>query len=88
MVVTDLRRAALARYRQRVGFVFQRYHLLPALTVLDNVIAPVLPQRRGRADRAARARELLARWGWQIASEHCPPSPPAASSSGWRSPGR
>ncbi|MEU4474814.1 ABC transporter ATP-binding protein [Micromonospora sp. NPDC023888] len=56
--ITSLRRAALARYRQRVGFVFQRYHLLPALTVLDNVIAPVLP-RRGRADHAARARELL-----------------------------
>ncbi|MFG1950042.1 ATP-binding cassette domain-containing protein [Micromonospora sp. NPDC048830] len=56
--VTALRRAALARYRQRVGFVFQRYHLLPALTVLDNVIAPVLP-RRGRADHVARARELL-----------------------------
>ncbi|SCL13223.1 putative ABC transport system ATP-binding protein [Micromonospora rhizosphaerae] len=58
VAVTALRRAALARYRQRVGFVFQRYHLLPALTVLDNVIAPVLPQR-GRADHAARARELL-----------------------------
>ncbi|MET8909897.1 ABC transporter ATP-binding protein [Micromonospora sp. NPDC004551] len=56
--VTGLRRAALARYRQRVGFVFQRYHLLPALTVLDNVIAPVLP-RRGRADHVNRARELL-----------------------------
>ncbi|MGC4755162.1 ABC transporter ATP-binding protein [Micromonospora trifolii] len=58
VVVSDLRRAALARYRQRVGFVFQRYHLLPALTVLDNVIAPVLP-RRGRADHVTRARELL-----------------------------
>ncbi|RLP84989.1 MULTISPECIES: ABC transporter ATP-binding protein [unclassified Micromonospora] len=58
MEITALRRTALARYRQRVGFVFQRYHLLPALTVLDNVIAPVLPQR-GRADHATRARELL-----------------------------
>ncbi|MFI1193140.1 ABC transporter ATP-binding protein [Micromonospora sp. NPDC020750] len=56
--ITGLRRAALARYRQRVGFVFQRYHLLPALTVLDNVIAPVLP-RRGRSDQVTRARELL-----------------------------
>ncbi|MEU8264363.1 ABC transporter ATP-binding protein [Micromonospora sp. NPDC048999] len=56
--VTTLRRAALARYRQRVGFVFQRYHLLPALTVLDNVIAPVLP-RRGHAGHATRARDLL-----------------------------
>jgi putative ABC transport system ATP-binding protein len=56
--VTALRRAALARYRQRVGFVFQRYHLLPALSVLDNVIAPVLP-RRGRGDHAEQARKLL-----------------------------
>ncbi|MFF0370936.1 ABC transporter ATP-binding protein [Micromonospora sp. NPDC005087] len=56
--ITALRRTALARYRQRVGFVFQRYRLLPALTVLDNVITPVLPQR-GRADHATRARELL-----------------------------
>ncbi|MEV6811771.1 ABC transporter ATP-binding protein [Micromonospora sp. NPDC051296] len=56
--ISALGRSALARYRQRVGFVFQRYHLLPALTVLDNVIAPVLP-RRGRADHAARARDLL-----------------------------
>ncbi|SCG14171.1 putative ABC transport system ATP-binding protein [Micromonospora echinofusca] len=56
--ITALGRAALTRYRQRVGFVFQRYHLLPALTVLDNVTVPVLP-RRGRADHAARARELL-----------------------------
>ncbi|MFC0503459.1 ABC transporter ATP-binding protein [Micromonospora costi] len=56
--VTGLRRAGLARYRQRVGFVFQRYHLLPALTVLDNVLAPVLP-RRGRADHLAQARDLI-----------------------------
>lgn len=56
--VTALRRGGLARYRQRVGFVFQRYHLLPALTVLDNVLAPVLP-RRGRADHVAQARELI-----------------------------
>ncbi|MEV0153648.1 ABC transporter ATP-binding protein [Micromonospora sp. NPDC050686] len=60
--VTALRRGALARYRQGIGFVFQRYHLLPALTVLDNVIAPVLP-RRGRTDHATRARELLAAVG-------------------------
>ena len=56
--VTALRGAALAAYRRTVGFVFQRYNLLPALTALDNVIAPVLPYRTGW-DKPARARQLL-----------------------------
>ncbi|MET7423092.1 ABC transporter ATP-binding protein [Dactylosporangium sp. NPDC005555] len=56
--VTALRRRRLSEYRRTVGFVFQRYHLLPALTALDNVIAPVLPFRVG-FDKQERARELL-----------------------------
>jgi len=38
--------------------VFQRYNLLPALTALDNVIAPVLPYRTGW-DKHDRGRRLL-----------------------------
>jgi putative ABC transport system ATP-binding protein len=60
--VTTLRGAAQADYRRTVGFVFQRYNLLPALTALDNVIAPVLPYRTGW-DKRDRARELLAAVG-------------------------
>ncbi|GIH06451.1 peptide ABC transporter ATP-binding protein [Rhizocola hellebori] len=56
--VTALRRRSLTAYRRTVGFVFQRYHLLPALTTLDNVLAPVLAYRV-RYDKVARARELL-----------------------------
>jgi putative ABC transport system ATP-binding protein len=56
--VTALRGGAQADYRRTVGFVFQRYNLLPALTTLDNVIAPVLPYRTSW-DKRARARQLL-----------------------------
>jgi len=49
-------------HRRGVGFVFQRFHLLPALTACDNVAAPVLPFRTGY-DKQARARDLLAAVG-------------------------
>jgi len=60
--VTALRGAALAAYRRTAGFVFQRYNLLPALTALDNVIAPLLPYRTSFSKRD-RGRELLAAVG-------------------------
>jgi putative ABC transport system ATP-binding protein len=60
--VTALRGAALADYRRTVGFVFQRYNLLPGLTALDNIIAPVLPYRTSW-DKRDRARGLLAAVG-------------------------
>jgi putative ABC transport system ATP-binding protein len=60
--VTALQGGALARYRRTVGFVFQGYHLLPALTALDNVIAPVLPFRTS-FNKRERGRELLAAVG-------------------------
>ena len=56
--ITGLGDTQRAAYRRRVGFVFQRFHLLPALTSLDNVLAPVLPYRVD-FDKAGRARELL-----------------------------
>ncbi|MEV8510873.1 ABC transporter ATP-binding protein [Dactylosporangium sp. NPDC051484] len=60
--ITKLRPRALPSYRRGIGFVFQRYHLLPALTALDNVLAPLLPYRVA-FDRVTRARELLAEVG-------------------------
>ena len=60
--LAGLKQRRLAEYRRTVGFVFQRFHLLPALTALDNVIAPVLPYRTAY-DKRARARELLAAVG-------------------------
>ncbi|MFI6097482.1 ABC transporter ATP-binding protein [Lentzea sp. NPDC051213] len=60
--VTTLSRKESAAYRSRIGFVFQRYHLIPTLSVLDNVLAPVLPHKVD-FDAPARAAELLAAVG-------------------------
>lgn len=56
--VTALARKQQAEYRRTIGFVFQRIHLLPALTALDNVVAPVLPYRVG-FDKREKAKLLL-----------------------------
>jgi putative ABC transport system ATP-binding protein len=51
---------ALTRLRlERVGFVFQRFHLLPVLTANENVELPMAERGVARAVRRARTRELL-----------------------------
>jgi putative ABC transport system ATP-binding protein len=62
--VTALSGDALAAHRRHVGFVFQRFNLLGALTARDNVLAPVVPFKVG-FDKAGRADELLAAVGLQ-----------------------
>ena len=60
--ITSLRGSSLAAYRRSIGFVFQRFHLLPALSIEANVMAPLLPYRTG-IDLKARAHELISAVG-------------------------
>lgn len=48
---------------QRIGFVFQAFHLMPRRTVLDNVLMPMLYSGVPRAERETRARQTLERVG-------------------------
>jgi putative ABC transport system ATP-binding protein len=69
--VHELDRRAQAGYRRRIGFVFQHFHLLPALTTRDNVAAPLLPHRVD-FDKHERARELLAAVGLEGREDDLP----------------
>ncbi|MFM5670604.1 amino acid ABC transporter ATP-binding protein [Aeromonas hydrophila] len=55
------------RLRQRIGMVFQSYHLFPNLTVLENVLlGPLQVQKRERQEALLQAEQLLTRIGlWE-----------------------
>jgi len=71
--VSRLSDEQLARVRnQRIGFVFQSFHLLPRLRADDNVALPLRYAGVPKKERLLRARELLERVGLAERVHHLP----------------
>lgn len=71
--VDRMRDTEATRFRLlRVGFVFQRFYLMPALTAIENVELPMAEARLPAQQRVHRARELLAYVGLDARRDHRP----------------
>ena len=69
--LTSLSEDGRARLRaQRVGFVFQAFHLIASLTALENVLLPL--ELAGREQPQGQAREALERVGLSARVDHYP----------------
>jgi putative ABC transport system ATP-binding protein len=67
----DERKAARVR-RERIGFVFQTFNLLPRTTAIENVELPLVYARVPRAERRERASSALGAVGLQDRAQHLP----------------
>jgi putative ABC transport system ATP-binding protein len=71
--VASMNDAARSRIRlTRIGFVFQRFFLLPMLTAAENVDLPQSEAGVGRAERRRRTTELLEYVGLSARADHRP----------------
>jgi putative ABC transport system ATP-binding protein len=69
--ITQLGEDALARLRgEKIGFVFQFFHLVPSLTAFENILVPM--EIAGRKDAVARAKQLLDEVGLSDRGHHYP----------------
>lgn len=69
--ITKLDEDALAKLRgEKIGFVFQFFHLVPSLTAIENIQVPM--EIAGRRDAAARAQSLLDEVGLHDRGHHYP----------------
>lgn len=70
---SDFSDKELARFRnQNIGFIFQSYHLINDLQVIDNVELPLLYRKMSAKERKSRAIEALNKVGLSNRMQHFP----------------
>lgn len=70
--ISDYKEADLYEVRrQKIGFIFQSFYLVPTLSILENVLLPTLPLKNS-ADYVDRAKELLEQVGLSDRMSHRP----------------
>ena len=71
--VGELNDSKLSRIRnEKIGFVFQAFHLLPGVTALDNVILPLVYSQKTPSNIKECARQVLAKVGLEHRLYHTP----------------
>lgn len=69
--ISNLTEEEMTRFRgQKIGIVFQQFHLFPHLTALENVMIPL--EILGESDRESRARQILDQMGLSHRLDHFP----------------
>lgn len=70
---SEMKDRELAKFRnENLGFVFQSFHLINSLNVLDNVELPLLYRKTGARERRRLAEEVLTRVGLSHRMRHFP----------------
>lgn len=69
----QLEESQLARFRnEKIGFIFQEHHLLPQLSVLENVLIPAMATGSPSEELVQRAHDLIGRVGLKSRISHRP----------------
>lgn len=70
---TQMTDSQLSEFRNRtLGFIFQSFHLINSLSVIDNVELPLLYRKSSASERSNRAKEVLERVGLSHRMKHFP----------------
>ena len=69
----EMRDKELAAFRNKmIGFVFQSFHLIASLDVIDNIVLPLLYRNMSAKERTRKAKEVIEKVGLSHRMHHLP----------------